>query len=72
MDIGVQPESLVSAGFSQDYYGGYDIPYKGYEISVQEWECTTIYRVFMGDSCMIEYEGESVEDCKSWIDGVTA
>lgn len=72
MEIGINPDSLVASGFAQDYYGGYDIPYKGYEIGVTEWECTTTYRVFLPDSPVIEYEGQSVEDCKKWIDGVTA
>lgn len=72
MEIGIHSNSLVASGFAQEYYGGYDIPYKGYEIGIQEWECTTIYRVYKVDSPVIEYEGKSIEDCKAWIDGVTA
>ena len=63
--------------FAQDFIRhGEDVPYKGYVIGGHYWTDGPIYRVYSdcgnGDFAIIEYEGESVEDCKKWVDGVVA
>lgn len=49
-----------------------DIIYKGYVIGGHRWTERTIHRVYSANEegvfCIIEYEGESVEDCKRWVD----
>ena len=47
-----------------------DIPYNGHIIGTTVFESGPVYRVYPDDlfSVNIEYEGESIEDCKSWID----
>ena len=49
-----------------------DIPYKGYIIGGQRWLDGEVNRVYSadrnGEFVNIEYEGESVEDCKRWVD----
>lgn len=63
--------------FAQDFIRhGEDVPYKGYVIGTQIWTDGPIYRVYSADGngeyVCIEYEGDSVEDCKAWVDGVVA
>lgn len=61
--------------FAQDFIRhGEDIPYKGFIIGTQFWSDGPIYRVYSADDngefVRIEYEGESIEDCKDWIDWI--
>lgn len=52
-------------------YAGYtqDIEYKGYVIKECE-SCATVYGYDRESKCycLIEYEGDTVQDCKKWID----